>query len=159
MFTLRAAEDRDFPALLAIDAACFNPAIRYAQRELRQFMAVRGAFTLVAETAATPATAAGFILAVGDARGGHIITIDVLPAFRRSGLGRQLLEAAEARIAKQGAKHVQLEAAVDNSAALAFYRRQGYRAVATLPGYYPGGLDGWRLVKGLAAAPAAAERG
>ncbi len=146
-FSIRPAKSEDFPALLAIDAACFAAEIRYSQPEMSRYMKARGAFTLVAEAADT--SIAGFILGVAHPRGGHVITIDVLPRFRRAGLGRQLLQAAETRMAAAGARHVQLEAAVDNAGALAFYRDQGYRAVAVLPGYYPGGLDGWRLVKRL----------
>lgn len=146
-FSLRPAKSEDSPALLAIDAACFAAEIRYSQPEMSRYMKARGAFTLVAETAES--SIAGFILGVAHPRGGHVITIDVLPSFRRAGLGRQLLQAAETRMAVAGARHVQLEAAVDNAGALAFYRDQGYRAVALLPGYYPGGLDGWRLVKRL----------
>lgn len=159
-YLLRPAEPGDLPALLAIDAACFEADIRYSRREMVQFMSLPGAGTLVAEaldprTARGPGQAppalAGFILAVAQRRGGHIITLDVLPEHRRAGLGRRLMEAAETQMLSSGAVMVQLEAAVNNAPALAFYRRLGYRAVKKLPGYYPGGLDGLMLVKDLSA--------
>ena len=45
--------------------------------------------------------AVGFIVAEAG-RAGHIITIDVLDEFRRSGLGSQLMAAAEDRLRSEG---------------------------------------------------------
>ncbi len=93
---------------------------------------------------------AGFIVAEAGSRGaGHIITIDVLPEARKAGVGSQLLSSAEERLLRAGCTSVILETAVDNRAALAFYRTHEYRAMRTIPGYYSDGVDALVLKKDL----------
>ena len=82
---------------------------------------------------------------------GHIITIDVVSAARRSGVGSQLLQAAEDRLCADGSRAVGLETAVDNLAAMAFYKRHGYSVIETVPRYYSNGVDALRMKKDLAA--------
>jgi [ribosomal protein S18]-alanine N-acetyltransferase len=92
----------------------------------------------------------GFIVAeAGRPKAGHIITIDVLEEARRSGLGSRLLAAAEERLGDAGCRAVFLETAVDNRAALAFYKRHEYCLVKTLPRYYSNGVDAFMLKKEL----------
>ena len=95
------------------------------------------------------AAPAGFIVAETGKQAGHIITIDVLKEFRRSGLGSQLMAAAEQRMRAAGCPAVILETAVDNATALAFYKRHQYFLVKTLPRYYATGVDAFVLKKDL----------
>jgi [ribosomal protein S18]-alanine N-acetyltransferase len=155
-FKLREASPQDFEALWAIDQKCFAEGIAYTRRELAAYMRRRGAFTIVAEASGGTLTAAsppaGFVVAESNRRGaGHIITIDVLPEHRRARLGSKLLTAVEARLSESGCGSVQLEAAVNNLTAIAFYKRHRYDIVGTLPRYYPGDLDAFVLQKTLAA--------
>ena len=108
-----------------------------------------GVFTLVATDADT-GTLAGFIV-VHQAPIGHVITIDVMGEARRSGVGSLLLRAAEDRLRAGGASAVGLETAVDNVAALAFYKRHGYSVIRTWPRYYSNGVDALVLKKELTA--------
>jgi len=158
-FTLRDFRPEDFETLWAIDQKCFGAGIAYSRLELSAYMRRRGAFTIVAE-ARTPGLAgqtgpvsvatAGFIVAESNRRGaGHIITIDVLPEHRRAGLGSKLLAAAEDRLLAIACRSVQLEAAVNNVSAIAFYKRHHYDIVGTIPRYYPGGLNAFVLQKDL----------
>jgi len=91
----------------------------------------------------------GFIVAEAARVTGHIITIDVLEEARRSGLGSRLMAAAEERLRAQGCRAVSLETAVDNAAALAFYKKHHYFLVKTLPRYYSTGVDAFVLKKDL----------
>ena len=120
----------------------------------------RGSFTLLAVKDATakhsPASASadgsvgGFIVAEADNRGsGHIITIDVVKAARRSGVGSLLLQAAEDRLRAARCRSVELETAVDNVSALSFYKRHGYSVIKIFPGYYSNGVDALVLQKDL----------
>jgi ribosomal-protein-alanine N-acetyltransferase len=78
---------------------------------------------------------------------GHIITIDVVAAARRSGVGSELLREAESRLRAAGSRSVVLETAVDNHSALTFYKRHEYFLVKTIPRYYSNGLDAFVLKK------------
>ncbi len=94
----------------------------------------------------------GFVVVDRDRQGqGHVITIDVLPEGRRSGLGSRLMAAAEERLRTLGCSVVILETAVDNAAALAFYKRHGYTVVHTIPRYYLDSIDALVLSKQLTA--------
>ncbi len=148
-FVLRDFKPEDFDALWRMDQECFPPGIAYSKRELKEYVRHRGAFTLVATDADT-GMLAGFIVA-HQAATGHVITIDVMEEARRSGVGSQLLRTAEDRLLAGGSSAVGLETAVDNLAALAFYKRHGYSVVRTWPRYYSNGVDALVLKKGLAA--------
>jgi [ribosomal protein S18]-alanine N-acetyltransferase len=177
-FTVRDFQPADFDTLWRLDQECFAPGISYSRTELKAYMRRRGSFTLVAEEATAAATStglpdsgkgakhfsatapakalvtgfsvAGFIVAGADGRGhGHIITIDVIAAARRSGVGSLLLGAAEDRLRAARCSSVELETAVDNLSALSFYKRQGYSVIKTFPRYYSNGVDALVLEKDL----------
>ncbi len=151
--TLREYRPQDFDTLWSIDQTCFPVGIAYSRRELAGFMRLSGTFTLVAElVAARPAEnpIAGFIIArCRRNRAGHVITIDVSSRARRSGVGSQLLTAAENRLQTAGCERVYLETAVDNVPALSFYKRHHYFVTKTVPGYYSNGVDAFVLEKDL----------
>jgi len=144
-FVIRDFTPEDFHAVWLLDQECFPPGLAYSTQELKQYIRHRGAFTLVA-TEANDGRIAGFIVAHGGPAG-HVITIDVAGPARRSGVGSLLLGAAEERLRLGGCRSVGLETAVDNLAALAFYKRHGYSVVRTWPRYYSNGVDALVLKK------------
>ena len=153
MLRVRESGLDDFDQLWRIDQQCFSSGIAYSREELSQYMRIRGAFTLAGESedGAVKFHITGFVLATRDRRGtGRIITIDVLEEARRHGLGSRLLEAAETRLREQGCTRVLLEVAVDNAAAIAFYKRHQYAVLKTLPRYYLDTLDALLMEKKLA---------
>jgi len=144
--TIREYRPSDFETLWKIDQVCFAQ-ISYTRRELAFYVGQERAFTLVGEL---DGRIVGFVVVDRDHhRQGHVVTIDVLAEARRSGLGSRLMAAAEERLRKLGCSTVFLEAAVDNAAALAFYKRHGYSVVQTIPRYYLDSIDALVLVKGL----------
>jgi ribosomal-protein-alanine N-acetyltransferase len=155
-FRLREYRSADLPRLSDIDQQCFPPGIAYDRRELGGYIRRAGALTFVAEGAPTgpgrdqPGSSPilGFIVAQKLKRGiGHIITIDVLPQARRSGVGSRLMAEAEQRLHADGCHAVVLEVAVNNAAAIQFYKRHGYFVLKTLPRYYQGELDALLMAK------------
>jgi ribosomal-protein-alanine N-acetyltransferase len=157
-FALREFRREDFDSLWRIDQECFPPGIAYSRVELAAYIRLRGAFTVVAEglrdngawAVASRSRVLGFIVAQANRRGvGHILTIDVPPASRRFGVGSRLLATAEDRLRAASCHSVVLEAAVDNAAALAFYKRHDYSVVKTIPRYYSNGVDAFVLEKEL----------
>ncbi len=168
---IRDSEPADFEALWRIDQECFPPGISYSRGELRVYMRRTGAFTLVAVSSPewigpppvprdgrsstplpTAGAIAGFIVAEANRRVGHIITLDVLAAARRHGVGSELLRQAEERLGTMNSEFIELETAVDNRTALRFYKRHGYGLVRTVPHYYSSGVDALELRKQLAIA-------
>jgi [ribosomal protein S18]-alanine N-acetyltransferase len=153
-FTVRDFRSSDFETIWRIDQTCFPPGISYSRAELRFYIQRRNAFTLVAtsnEDLVAKGAIAGFIVAEAGPRArGHIITIDVVAAARRSGTGSLLLRAAEDRLLSLKCETVRLETSVDNVTALSFYKRHGYSVVRTAPRYYSNGMDALVLEKGLA---------
>ena len=160
----------DFDELWRIDQECFEPGISYSRMELDHYVRRRRAFTLVAEsmvkqtrktqrgssgrTASAQAKAAseivGFIVVEQDSKGvGHVITIDVRVEARRTGVGTELMNAAEERLRSSGCHSVFLETAVNNLRALSFYKRHGYSVLKTIPRYYQNNLDALLLGKRL----------
>lgn len=147
-FVIRDFKPEDFDTLWQIDQACFPPQISYSRQELSYYQRRRGAFTLVACDEKNQKTV-GFIVAYAGTIG-HIITIDVIAAARREGVGSLLLQAAEHRLRLEKARAVGLETAVDNSAAIIFYKKHGYTVVDTWPRYYSNGVDALVLRKEFA---------
>ena len=161
-FVIRDFQPEDFETLWRMDQECFPPGIAYSKQELKAYVRHRGVFTLVAAGAqdgkidrgqtdrghTEDGKIAGFIV-VHDGSTGHIITIDVIASARRSGVGSLLLQAAEDRLSAGGSRAVGLETAVDNLAALSFYKRHGYNVIRTWPRYYSNGVDALVLKKEL----------
>lgn len=163
-FTLREFRNEDFSTLLHIDQSCFAPGIAYTSAELKTYIFRRNSFTFVAETCdnhdgSRPAAQSdgnrvlGFIVAERNRALGHIITIDVLAEARRHRIGSVLLSAAESQLGTWKCSKVQLETAVDNIAALTFYKRHGYSVIKTVPRYYSNGVDALLLEKDLLSPP------
>lgn len=161
MSQIREFRQSDFHTLWEIDQKCFPRGVSYSQVELLSYIRHPKGFTLVAESTqrddagengASRSFTAGFIVAAhGPREAGHIITIDVVAEARRSGLGSKLLSEAESRLKQEGCSWVYLETAVDNTSALAFYKRHGYFLVKTVPRYYANGVDAFVLKKDLLA--------
>ena len=164
-FVLREFRREDFDSLWRIDQECFAPGIAYSRLELAAYIRLRGAFTVVAEpitdgheppgnsargVVESPGKVLGFIVAQATrGRVGHILTIDVPPVSRRIGIGSKLLSTAEDRLRAAACHSVVLETAVDNSAALAFYKRHEFSVVKTIPRYYSNGADAFVMEKEL----------
>lgn len=145
---IRDFRPEDLETLWRMDQECFAPGISYSKQELKAYIRSRGTFTSLAVNETT-GEAEGFIV-VHAGPAGHIITIDVSPKARRAGIGTLLLRSAEQKLRSAGASAVNLETAVDNRSALAFYKKHGFHVVRTWPRYYSNGVDALVMEKPLA---------
>jgi len=84
----------------------------------------------------TENTPNGFILLRSAAGEGEILIIGTDPAARRQGLATHLLTAGEIEAKERGSEKLFLEVADDNRAAIAFYRRNGFKKTGLRPKYY-----------------------
>lgn len=145
--TLRPFRPTDLATLYEIDQACFVPGVAYTREELRSFTTNRYSQTWVTEA---EGEITGFLIAQREARRIlHIVTIDVSAAWRRRGIGSQLMEAAERWGQEHDLRLIGLETAAHNQAAQRFYAARGYRKVDEIPGYYADGTTAWVMVKEL----------
>lgn len=148
--TIRPAVAQDFPALYALDQACFAPGISWSQAELHYFLRYPGNICVVVED---EDRIDGFAIAGTQRRGGvpvgRLITIDVAPSRRRLGIGDRLMQTIEERLRGQKAVAMLLEVAVDNTGAQQFYARHGFVKTGRIPGYYLGRIDALVMEKPL----------
>ena len=86
----------------------------------------------------------GFVLARLAAGEGEILTIAVARSHRRQGIGWRLMDAVLRELHAQRAESLFLEVDETNAAAIALYRRLGFREVGQRPAYYEtsGGAKG-----------------
>jgi ribosomal-protein-alanine N-acetyltransferase len=79
---------------------------------------------------------------------GHLCTIEVLPNFRRQGIGEKLLREIETIFRQKRVKACALEVREDNIPAISMYRKLGYDTIGMLKNYY-GNVHGLYLEKTL----------
>jgi ribosomal protein S18 acetylase RimI-like enzyme len=138
----------DIPAFEYIDKLCFPKTIRYSRFDFLYYFFKKNVFTLVFEE---DGRAQAFLIAdLKSPTDGHIISIDVHPSFRRSGLGRKLMDEAERIFDELGIDQVSLEVHESNVIAQLFYTDMGYRLERKLFNYYHSG-HGLRMAKSLKA--------
>lgn len=152
MLHVRKYQPEDFPRLLEIDQTCFVEGIAYTKEEMRYFLGMPTAISLVG---VDDEMVLGFIIADrfrprrASRSTGKIITIDVAPEAQHRGLGTLLMSTAEAELNQAGCDYVSLEVAVDNEPALRFYKKHGYSVSKVLPRYYLDSIDGLLMGKKL----------
>jgi ribosomal-protein-alanine N-acetyltransferase len=83
-------------------------------------------------------------------RKGHIVSIAVLPGYRRRGIGTALMKAALRSLRETyGCEEVYLEVRVSNTPAIRLYEKLGFRRVRVIPMYYLDGEDAYVMAKPL----------
>lgn len=146
-FVLRDIRRSDLEALYALDQICFDSGIAYSKTELKQILRSASGCGVLAESSGE---VAGFAAGYVSARGaGHVVTLDVSPAFRRQGLGRTLFSDLLQRFRRAGATGIRLEVEVENQPAIAFYRTFGFRPTRRVSDYYGYGRDAWEMERKL----------
>jgi ribosomal-protein-alanine N-acetyltransferase len=112
--------------------ACF-PEDPWDAGAIEQIMGIPGFFGLVGWADTGPV---GFALALALGEEAEIVSLGVLPNYRRCGIGSAILDAVCGEARLRGAGCVVLEMASDNKAASALYARRGFTAVGHRRNYY-----------------------
>jgi len=141
---LRPAGPSDFPAVAALETACFEPERRSAPRNLKHSLRSPAQRVILAEDGEG---AAGALVCLLYPKRLRIYSVCTHPRAGGRGLGRALIEAGEALARKLGKREVSLEAAEKDPRLVNWYKAQGYAPLRTLPDYYAPGIHALRLVK------------
>lgn len=136
----------DKAALLAALHEAAFPADPWSDSAMARLIAMPGAFALIATADDEPV---GFVLARVAADEAEIVTLGVVPARARQGIGRHLLAAAAAEAGRRGAIRLFLEVAETNDAARRLYAADGFHEAGRRRRYYPDGTDAVVLARPL----------
>ncbi len=93
------------------------------RKDIARKLRVNPEWFLVAESAGE---IVGTVMAGYEGHRGWINYLGVAPALQRGGLGRRLMDEAEARLRAAGCPKINLQVRPDNRAAIAFYERIGF---------------------------------
>ncbi len=117
--------------LQGLHGQCFDEG--WTAEDFGKLLATPGTFALIALEGAEPA---GLALCRGAADECELLTIGIVPAFRRRHLGRDLLQASLVEARRRGAARYFLDVAEDNQAACRLYYSVGFTQVGRRPNYY-----------------------
>lgn len=149
---LRPAAPADLPDLLRLEERCFS-GDRLSRRSFQHLLTRGHAINLVAEGADGRLSGYAVVLLHGRTSLARLYSLAIDPELRGKGMGRCLLQAAEAAALAEDRTVLRLEVRADNAVAIALYRASGYRAFATVPDYYEDGAPALRMEKRLAGGP------
>lgn len=140
---------RDLDRLYDIETECFKEEA-FTKAQIAELLRDYNSIGLVARV---DGQIVGFVIGMiyvdGRALQGHICTIEVLPNFRRQGIGEKLLQEIEEIFRQKMVKASALEVREDNVPAIELYRKLGYDKIGRLKNYY-GSAHGLYLRKTLA---------
>lgn len=80
---------------------------------------------------------------------GHIVSIAVLPGYRRKGIGQALICKAIEGMRRYNAKQCFLEVRVSNIPAISLYKKMGFEISRVIRGYYADGEDAYLMVRDI----------
>ncbi len=131
---MRAACAADAEALAAIHGAAFPPSEAWGAEPIALQIGLPGGFGLIDANG-------GMILARTAGEEAEVLTLAVIPACRRRGLGSALVAGALHEARSCGAREVFLEVSEANEAARALYAAAGFIQVGRRQCYYADGTD------------------
>ena len=144
---IRPATLDDISALLTIEDQAF-PGDRLDRRAFRHAVGSPTILTLVAEA---DGAVVGYVLVQirAGSNAGWLTSLAVSPGAAGRGLGRSLVDAAEAATRRAGRTRLRLEVRADNAGALRLYEQAGYGRTGAEADYYEDGMGAVRLERAL----------
>ena len=128
----------DLTVAAALHAGCFDSA--WNEAAMAEVVAMPGSFGALAHVGDQPA---GLVIVLAVGAEAEILTLGVLPRFRRRGVAGRLLAWVADRLSGVGCQRLLLEVAEDNAAARALYGKLGFERIGRRPSYYrrPAGTE------------------
>ena len=80
---------------------------------------------------------------------GHVVSVAVLPQYRRKGIGQALIAEAMDGMRVYNAKQCFLEVRVTNTPAIDLYKKLGFQVTRTIHGYYADGENAYVMSRKL----------
>ena len=154
---IREARPRDLDAIARLENESFE-GDRVSRRSLREFLRAKHRPVIVATIGDE---LAGYVLVSlrKGARAVRIYSLAVGARFARRGVGRALLQAAEAYARRHRRAALTLEVRYDNASAIALYESCGFRLSGEHAHYYADGATALRYEKSPLPAPQRRIRG
>ena len=121
----------DLAVAAAVHAGCFESA--WNEAAMAEILAMPGSFGALALVGDQPV---GLVIVLAVGTEAEILTLAVLPKFRRRGIAGRMLTLAADRLSDAGCQRLLLEVAEDNVAACALYGKQGFTQIGRRPSYY-----------------------
>jgi ribosomal-protein-alanine N-acetyltransferase len=146
----RPYQPSDLAQIHALEELCFPPSLRFSKEFMRQLVSRVKAVTWVAEE---DGRLAGFACAGWKTRRSgtvaYLETIEVSPANRSKGIGRELLRLVEVSAVAARAASIWLHVDTENTDAIRLYESQGYQLEENVQDFYPDGHPALLLGKRL----------
>lgn len=149
---IRRISTKDLNGIIELERKCFNKYIAYTPRQLKYLITTANSNCLL-ETINEKIRGFIIVLYCNGKRVAGIETLNVDPLYRRNGIGKKLLNAAEEDMYSRFIKKIRLEVSVGNVSAIYLYERLGFKKIALLKDYYNykqyQTYDAFRMIKDL----------
>jgi|SRR5690554_904429 len=141
--TFRLATRADIPALVELEARCFD----YSRMGARSFQRLIDANSAHVYLCEAEGQLLGYFLLLTrkNSRIWRLYSIATAPESRGTGVGRALIEFAINVAREHQAAALSLEVKTDNFGAIRLYEKLDFAVVDVLPNYYDDGTDGYRM--------------
>lgn len=139
MIKYREANRFDIPVLVALDREYF-PHTAWAVEQFKAEIGVPSRCFLIAEMEGEVIGYAGaFLPTIGGE--GDIMTIAIMPEYRRQGIATHFISELEKWAKGRGAEAMMLEVDITNNEAISLYLKFGYEKLNIRKNYYGYGID------------------
>ena len=142
---VRLASTTDLSAILRIETASFGP-LAYDRKLFAEYLLKCGDLFLVATWGDR---VIAYAITCVHPSSAELVSIAVAPRHRTRGAATALLDRTVRRLRRLGVRKFTLMVKVSNTAALAFYKKHGFRRTHRVRRYYEDSSDAFRFVKFL----------
>lgn len=145
LLIIRDVVPADLESVLKVEEKSFEPLQRYPLTVFEHYIRRRAIFKVAEHCGKV----VGYVLAETENGSCHVISVAVLPEYRRLGIGRALVESAIGECRRRGSTIAYLEVHVENEAAIGLYRKLDFKVVGLIRDYYGAGKHAYLMYKEL----------